>query len=80
MEKLDILLDKSFKTIEAASNPKVKVSILGEASVVGINNNIEFQVSIENSKDSSPIRDIKVTVQNNADIIFIEKTINILIQ
>lgn len=73
LEKLDILLDKSFKTIEAASNPKVKVSILGEASVVGINNNIEFQVSIENSKDSSPIRDIKVTVQNNADIIFIEK-------
>ncbi len=73
LEKIDMLLDKSFKTVEAASNPIVKVSILGEASVVGVDNNIEFQISVENSKDSSPIRDIKVAVKNNSDIIFIEK-------
>lgn len=70
LEKIELLLDKSFKTIEAASTPKVKISILGEASIVGNDSIVPFQVRVENSKDSSPIRDIKLTVQNNEDVTF----------
>jgi len=70
LEKIELLLDKSFKTIEAASTPIVKISILGEASIVGNDSIVPFQVKVENSKDSSPIRDIKLIVQENQDISF----------
>lgn len=68
LEKIELLLDKSFKSIEAASTPKVKVGILKEANIVGNDSIVPFQVRVENSKDSSPIRDIKLTVQNNEDV------------
>ena len=70
LEKIELLLDKSFKTIEAASTPKVKISILGEASIVTNDNIVPFQVKIENSKDSSPIRDIKLIVQSGEGVSF----------
>ena len=73
LEKLDLLLDKSFKTVEAASSPKVKISILREASVVGYDNIVPFQVKVENSKDSSPIRDINIVIQDSSDVSFIKK-------
>lgn len=71
LEKIELLLEKSFKTVEAASTPKVKASILGEASVVGNDNTVPFQITVENSKDSSPIRDIKIEIQDTIDIKFI---------
>lgn len=74
LEKIELLLDKSFKTIEAASTPKVKVSILKEANIVGNDSIVPFQVRVENSKDSSPIRDVKLTVQNNEDVTFTATT------
>lgn len=73
LEKIEILLDKSFKTVEAASSPKVKISILGESSVVGNDNVVPFQVIIENSKDSSPIRDVKIEINNSEDIRLIDQ-------
>jgi tetratricopeptide (TPR) repeat protein len=71
LEKIELLLEKSFKTVESASTPKVKASILGEASLVGNDNIIPFQITVENSKDSSPIRDIKIEIENSKDIEFI---------
>lgn len=73
LEKIDVLLDKSFKTIEAASTPKITVSILGEASIVGNDNVVPVKVLIENSRDSSPIRDVKIVIQDSSDITFIRK-------
>jgi cold shock CspA family protein len=73
LEKIELLLDKSFKTIEAASTPKVKISILGESSVVGNDNIVPFQVTVENSKNSSPIRDVNIIVENNHEISFIDE-------
>lgn len=73
LEKIEILLEKSFKAVEAASTPKVKISILGEASVVGNDNIVPIQITVENSKDSSPIRDIKIEIKNSEDIYFLSK-------
>ena len=73
LEKIEILLDKSFKTVEAASTPKVDISILGEANVLGNDNVVPFQIKIESSKNSSPIRTVKIVVQNTNDISFIER-------
>jgi len=74
LEKIEILLDKSFKTVEAASNPKVEISILGEANVLGNDNVVPFQLKVESSKNSSPIHNIKIIVQTTDDITFIEKS------
>lgn len=74
LEKIEILLDKSFKTVEAASSPKVDISILGEANVLGNDNVVPFQLKVESSKNSSPIRNVKIIVQTTDDITFIEKS------
>lgn len=74
LEKIELLLDKSFKTVEAASNPKVEISILGEANVLGNDNVVPFQLKVESSKNSSPIRNVKIAVQTTDDITFIEKS------
>jgi len=74
LEKIELLLDKSFKTVEAASSPKVDITILGEANVLGNDNIVPFQMKVESSKNSSPIRNIKIAVQTTDDITFIEKS------
>jgi len=74
LEKIELLLDKSFKTVEAASSPKVEISILGEANVLGNDNVVPFQLKVESSKNSSPIRNVKIVVQTTDDITFIEKS------
>jgi len=73
LEKIELLLDKSFKTVEAASSPTVNISILGEANVLGKDNVVPFQVKMETSKNSSPIRNLKIIVQNTNEITFFEK-------
>jgi len=74
LEKIELLLDKSFKTVEAASVPTVEIYILGEANVLGNDNIVPFQLKVETSKNSSPIRNVKIVVQSTDDITFIEKT------
>ncbi len=74
LEKIELLLEKSFKTVEAASSPKVDISILGEANVLGSDNVVPFQLKVESSKNSSPIRNIKIAVHTTDDITFIEKS------
>lgn len=74
LEKIELLLDKSFKTVESASSPIVEISILGEANVLGNDNIVPFQLKVESSKNSSPIRNVKIMVQSTDDITFIEKS------
>ena len=69
LEKIDFLLDKSFKTVDSASTPVVKISILGEASIVAIDKTVPLKLLVENSKESSPIRDIIIMIKENKDII-----------
>jgi tetratricopeptide (TPR) repeat protein len=65
LEKVCMLLDASFKVVEQASTPKVTVKILGESSVVSVDGSVQIKISVENSKDSSPIRDIKLKINKS---------------
>jgi AAA+ ATPase superfamily predicted ATPase len=67
LEKILILLDDSFKVIEVASIPVVKVSILGEASIV-TDKTVPVKIQVENSKNSSPIREISVLIKESNDV------------
>ncbi|MDR2410613.1 MAG: ATP-binding protein, partial [Bacteroidales bacterium] len=68
LEKTCMLLDASFKAVETASTPKVNVKILGESSVVSTDGSVQIKISVENSKDSSPIRDIKVKIEKSEEV------------
>lgn len=69
LEKLDFLLEKTFNIVESASTPIIKVSILGEASIVSLEKTVPIRLFVENSKNSSPIRDISIEIINNENII-----------
>lgn len=73
LEKIDILLEKSFKIIDAASEPVIKIYILGEASIISSEKTVPIKFLVENSKNSSPIRDITIDIVNNDSIISCEK-------
>ena len=73
LEKIDILLDKSFKIIDAASEPVIKIYILGEASIISSEKTVPIKFLVENSKNSSPIRDVTIVIVNNENIISCEK-------
>ncbi len=70
LEKVILSLDTSFRSIEAASIPEVKVSILGEeGSVVNQDDKtVSIKVQVENSKNSSPIREISIFIKESYDI------------
>ena len=67
LEKIILLLDNSFKTIESASIPVVKISILGEASIV-TDKTVPIKIQVENSKNSSPIRDISICIKESDEV------------
>jgi tetratricopeptide (TPR) repeat protein len=70
LDKVMLSLDNSFKAIEKASIPIVKVSVLGEeGSVVNQENkSVSIKIQVENSKNSSPIRDIYVHIKDSDDV------------
>jgi len=73
LEKIELLLEKSFKAVEATSTPVIDIAILGEANVLNNDNIVPFQIKVETTKNSSPIRSIKISVLQNDDIIFLER-------
>lgn len=72
LEQILILFDKSFNKVLEASSPIVKVSILGDSSVVTSGNLVPFQICVSNAEESSPIRDIVVEIQDDENIAFIK--------
>lgn len=72
LEQLAHLLSKSFKIVEDTSTPQVKINILGEANVLDNDNYVFMQISVENSKESSPIRDIVIEISNDENILKVE--------
>lgn len=73
LEKMDLLLGRSFDVFEQQSDPKVDISMLGEANFVGEDKVVSFQLKIENAQASSPIRNISIRVKNDDNVVFIEK-------
>lgn len=62
------LLEKAFDDVVKVSEPKVKISLLSSETVVEQDNQISFQVSVSTEKNSSPIREVSVTIKDTGDI------------
>lgn len=67
------LLNKSFDTILDASLPDIQIGILAEDNVIGEDNTVLFQVNVENSKNSSPIHEVSLRIENTGGITFLDE-------
>lgn len=65
------LLEKSFNDVIKTSEPRVDLKLLSEETVVDDDNLVSIQVSVSNHKDSSPIREVSVVIQDMPGISFI---------
>lgn len=65
------LLVNSFNDVIKTSEPRVDVKLLSEETVVDDGNLISIQVSVSNHKDSSPIREVSVSIKDMPGISFI---------
>lgn len=65
------LLENSFSDVIKTSEPRVDVKLLSEETVVDDGNLVSIQVSVSNHKDSSPIREVSVVIQDMPGISFI---------
>ena len=69
LEHIEKLILISFDSFLKASQPVVSVKLLGES--IAVNNKIvSLQLSIQNSKDSSPISNAKIEIIDTIDIQF----------
>lgn len=65
------LLENSFNDVIKTSEPRVELKLLSEETVVDDDNLVSIQVSVSNHKDSSPIREVSVVIQDMPGISFI---------
>ncbi len=70
LEKIEKLLNQSFSNILKESIPDTDIGLLGESVVVN-QNSISLQFFIKNSKNSSPISNVKIEVMKTNDIKYI---------
>ena len=68
LKRVQGLLTSSFNDVIKASEPKITISLLSSETVVSDNNVVQIQVSVANHKDSSPIREVSVSVDPTDDI------------
>lgn len=62
------VLELSFEDIVAASEPKIKIVMVSEETVVNSDGTVSIQISVENDRDSSPIRDVSLSIDNTSDV------------
>lgn len=72
LDKIDVLLEKSFLKVLEASTPKVKIKILSEDNPVEKGNLVPIQISVANNPECSPIFETKISVTKNEHIDFFD--------
>lgn len=72
MMKVQNLLSKSFDTVITMSEPRITMKLLSAETVVDENNIVSLQIAVSNHKDSSPIREVSLKVDNTEDVNFVD--------
>ena len=68
LKRINQLIVISFNDIIKMSAPKIHIKLLSAETVINVGNEVSIQISISNHKDSSPIKEVSVDIQNT-DII-----------
>lgn len=76
LNRIELLIDKDFQTVESASTPKLSISIEGDSNVIEHGKFVNLQIRVENSTDASPVRDLTLEVESNDDVTFLPQNGN----
>ncbi len=68
LDKIECLLEKSFSEVVRMSVPKISIKLLSEQTVVDANGLVNIQVELSNHKDSSPIKEVSLYIDENNGI------------
>lgn len=72
MERTQYLLQLSFSDLVKMSEPRLKIQLLSRENVVDVDRTVPIQISVSNHRDSSPIREVSVTIENSEEITYIQ--------
>lgn len=73
IRSIDSKLKESYNDVVAASTPKITIRLLSSETVVEDNQCVNLQISVYNDKDSSPIRDVSVSIDDSEDMKLINR-------
>lgn len=76
MDKLKSLLKIDFGEIVKMSEPKVSLKLLSTETVISDDGTVSLQISVENHKDSSPIKEVSLDIVSENGVTFIDQPEN----
>ena len=62
------LLDTSFKEVIRMSEPRIKIELLSERTVINDDGSVKIQIEISNHRDSSPIKEVFLSIEKQNDL------------
>lgn len=72
MNRAQYLLQSSFSDVVKMSEPRLTIQLLSTENVVDTDKIVPIQISVSNHKDSSPIREVSVIIENTEEITFVQ--------
>lgn len=72
MESVQQLLLESFTDIVKMSEPRLSMRLLATENVVNPDQSVNIQISISNHKDSSPIREVSVSIKDSDEVALVQ--------
>ena len=67
LRHIEKLLDESFNDVIRTSEPRISIKLLSEQTVID-NGLVKIQIEVSNHKDSSPIKEVSISVDERNDI------------
>ena len=68
LASLDQLLSESFNDVIRMSEPRINIKLLSGQTVINDNGVVNMQVEVENHKDSSPIKEVSLSLDESSNI------------
>ncbi len=68
LDTLSHLLADSFNEVVKLSEPRISIRLLSEQTVVNDNGVVNIQVEVANHKDSSPIKEVSLSIDDREDL------------
>lgn len=69
LDSIEQLLAESFNDVIRLSEPRININLLSEQTVINASGVVNIQVEVGNHKDSSPIKEVSLALdENNSDV------------
>lgn len=73
LNSMEELLTRSFQEVVQMSAPRIKIKLLSERTVINDDGTVRIQIEVSNHRDSSPIKEVSVSIDQNNDLKIVEE-------